>query len=179
MAHAALREILAVHTGLAPADLSFEPDAQGKPHLPASLGALHFNLSHSAGLAAVAVTRAGPVGVDVERVRELDDMDSLVRRFFAPAERAALEACPPAHRARAFFTIWTRKEAYIKAVGTGLGLRLSSFAVSLTPDARLLSIDGDSARARKWTLVDLSPDAAYAGAVAIELGERSLRVTRA
>lgn len=100
-----------------PASVRFREGPWGKPEVDG----LHVNVSHTDGLALIAATRVGPVGVDVERVREdLETLD-LSRRYFARREVDALVALDPRARARAFVRLWTRKEAVLKAAGRGLG----------------------------------------------------------
>src|SRR5207302_8233420 len=129
---------------------------------------LHINLAPSDGLALVAVTRVCPVGVDVERIRPLRDAEGIIERFFSPRESAALKALPADQKPVAFFNLWTRKEAWLKATGDGIGESLNQSEVSLLPDepARFLSILGDTQVAAAWTLQDLSPAAGFKAALA-------------
>jgi 4'-phosphopantetheinyl transferase len=103
----------------------------------------------------------------VEAIRPDFATDEVARRFFAPAEVAALEALPPGERVEAFFACWTRKEAYIKARGTGIALGLDRFEVSLAPNgpAALLVTRDEPAAAERWRLVALAPGEGYAGAL--------------
>lgn len=155
VAHARLRQLLAPLVQVAPDQIRFDAAAHGKPHLAdaAAASGLQFNLSHSDGWGLVGWAHRRHIGVDVEVWRAMRDERALVHRYFAPAEIAAYEALPDAARAEGFFNGWTRKEAYIKAVGRGLGLPLDSFDVSLDRcDARLLraSTYGDDTRC--WSL---------------------------
>lgn len=122
-AHVALREILAQYTQTPAEDLAFQTNEYGKPFL-ASDPALYFNLAHSHAFALLAVTRQGPVGVDIEHRRDDFEPLSLAERFFAPREVALVREQP----AR-FFEIWTRKEAFIKALGMGVSFPLREFDV--------------------------------------------------
>jgi 4'-phosphopantetheinyl transferase len=108
--------------------------------------------------------------VDVEVIRPLTDMADLVRRFFAPAEVAAWEAVSPERQAEAFFCGWTRKEAFIKAIGDGLSYPLDRFVVSLHPDqpAQLLEIEGSPTAAQQWEMVSLRPFPQTVAAVVVE-----------
>lgn len=130
-ARSALRRILGRYTGLAADALRIEADARGKPRL-AHPGAPAFNLSHTEGLALVAVART-PVGIDVERLRPLADALGLARRFLAPAEAAAVAAGGAAGRDAAFLRVWTRKEALLKASGHGLALDTRAIEVGSGP----------------------------------------------
>jgi 4'-phosphopantetheinyl transferase len=172
VARGALREILSSYLGVRPGQLSFSCNPYGKPELDASWGVedLRFNVSHSHGLALYALTRGRPVGVDIEFVR--DDLDGLelAERFFSSAEGATLRAVPDGSRAEAFFNCWTRKEAYIKAVGEGLSHPLKRFTVSLAPGepAALLRTDGDPHEPARWSLIELFPGRGYVAALAVK-----------
>ena len=104
-------------------------------------GTLRFNLAHSHELALYAFTRGREIGVDIEYLRALPDADQIADRFFSARENATLQALPASQRRQAFFNCWTRKEAYIKAIGKGLSQPLDQFEVSLAPGdpARLLT----------------------------------------
>jgi medium-chain acyl-[acyl-carrier-protein] hydrolase len=164
-----LRAVLGRYLGEAPGRLSFTYNFYGKPTL-ASATDLRFNLTHSHGLALVAVTRGREVGVDVEYVRRDLAGELLAERFFSPREAAALRALPEPQRREAFFRCWTRKEAYIKARGAGLSLPLDRFDVTLRPDepAMLLATHDEPDEARRWTLRALTPGEGYVGALAAE-----------
>jgi 4'-phosphopantetheinyl transferase len=120
LAHGALREVLARYLRTAPEDLEFTVGAQGKPRIVQTFTDLRFNLSHSDGLALIAVTRGREVGVDVERV--VDDIlfEEIARAYFEPQEVWDLRIAPPHERVLRFFELWTRKEASLKASGLGL-----------------------------------------------------------
>lgn len=168
-ARMALRMILSAYTGLPAGQLPIIIDARGKPRLDLT-DAPFFNLSHAGALALVAVTRAAPVGVDVEIIRPTPRLGDLAERFFASGETAALRALPEAQRLDAFYACWTRKEAYVKADGTGIAGSLSGFEVSVTPDepARILSIGGDAESAQARTLHAFRPAPSAWGAICID-----------
>jgi len=140
----------------------------GKPLLPDNR--LQFNLAHSGGLALFVFTLHDEVGVDIEQERDLRDALAIAERFFSPSERAALRELPDSERVPAFFRCWTRKEAFIKAVGEGLSYPLADFDVTLAPGepARLLSIRGSEEEARRWSLQSLDLPAGNFGAVALQ-----------
>ena len=127
-AHALVRAVLSEYVPVSPTAWEFEPTLMGKPAVtsPPDGQSLRFNLSHSAGMAACAVTRIGEVGVDVETVHSRECL-KIARRFFAPEEVAQLESLPAHRQTEAFFRFWTLKEAYIKARGLGLSLDLAGF----------------------------------------------------
>jgi len=171
VAHGLLRTILGGYLGVAPRQLSFCYGAHGKPALAPERGAaLSFNLSHAHELALYAITRERAVGVDIEHMRPGIADIAIAERFFSPHEVAALQALPNAERGLAFFTCWTRKEAYIKARGEGLSLPLDQFEVSLTPGApaALLDVADDQRERDRWELQALDPGPGYVAALAVE-----------
>jgi 4'-phosphopantetheinyl transferase len=168
VARALLRSLLARYLTQDPAELRFAYNAFGKPLLSTRSG-VSFNVSHSGRLALLAVAGGDTVGVDVERLRRDFDFRPIARRFFAPREVATLEALPPWERRRAFFACWTRKEAVVKAHGSGLSLPLDTFEVSLAPDAppAVLWTGWNPAEAPRWSLRELEPAAGYLAALAV------------
>jgi 4'-phosphopantetheinyl transferase len=173
-----LRMLLGRYLETPPAQLRFTYGPRGKPALAAGAPALpHFNLAHSGDLAVYALALERDVGVDVEAVRPDFATDAIARRFFSPHEVAALRALSAAQRVTAFFSCWTRKEAYIKAQGDGLSLPLDSFDVTLGPDvpAALVSTRPDTAEASRWSLAALTPGDGYAGAVVTAGSDWQLR----
>jgi len=116
------------------------------------------------------VTWGREVGVDVERVRPLDDLETLAERVFSRRERETLQRLTGPQRLNGFFNAWTRKEAFIKALGEGLSHPLDRFDVSLAPTAppRLERIDGDPMRAARWWLSAVAVDAVHAAALVVE-----------
>jgi len=135
-----LRRALAAE-GLTAEDYSV--DARGRPCFP-SLPDFHFSLSHSGELAMCAVS-AGPVGCDLERLRELDVL-RLAGRVFHPEENAFLLSLPEAERQAAFFRLWTCKESYMKALGLGFALPMNAFSVSLGGGPALRGAEGGARR---------------------------------
>lgn len=167
-----LREILSCYLGITAKELQFCYGWRGKPALAEKFGdsKLCFNLSHSQGLALYAVTCDRPIGIDVEYLRPIAEVEQIAVSFFSASENAVLHNLPLSQKQLAFFSCWTRKEAYIKAVGDGLAIPLNQFDVSLTPGepARLLSIKGDRAAAHEWSLQDLFPAPDYVAAIAVK-----------
>lgn len=132
-----LAEVLDIPSG---APLRFGDGSAGKPVLRDAPG-LHFNLSHSEELAVIAVTRAGEVGIDLERHRPLPDMASVARVLFTEAEQAAMLGCPASAREAVFYRIWTRKEALLKAMGLGIaGLDPEAVPAGPTGSAWLMTM---------------------------------------
>lgn len=172
VAHALARCRLSCHGATAPADWRFDIGPQGCPSVVASQAGtprLAFNLSHTDGLVAVAVTRGRRVGVDVERTGRVVS-EGVAERHFAPAEVADLRALPPTAQARAFFDYWTLKEAYIKARGMGLAIPLDAFAFSLDPPRPpvISFADGFDDRPDRWTFHQTSPTPDHRLALAVE-----------
>jgi 4'-phosphopantetheinyl transferase len=167
-AHAALRRVLGLTAGIAPEALRFMTTAHGKPQLIEAPGEIRFSLSRSGAFALIAVSRDIEVGVDIEEERPVEALE-LSRRFFAAAETAALEALPSADRDRAFFRVWTRKEAVVKARGDGLGFPLDRFDVSSAVGAagqQLPCRFADQEPITPWQLVALDAPPGYAAALA-------------
>jgi 4'-phosphopantetheinyl transferase len=164
-----LRDVLARYCGAAPGQLEFRYGAHGKPWLPDARG-LRFNLSHAGGRALCAVTRGRELGVDIERVRELDGLDGLSASVFSLGELQAWRSLHPRERPAAFFRCWTRKEAFVKAVGEGLSCALTTFDVTSAPGEppRLLPVMGDRGRAGRFGLHDLEMGEEHVAALAVE-----------
>jgi 4'-phosphopantetheinyl transferase len=176
MGRGALRSILGHTLGRDPASLSFEPGPHGKPFLPeySSTGPW-FNLSHSGDRALLAIAAAGEVGVDIELHDPRRATEDLMEHYFATGERSSIQAMASCERERAFFDCWTRKEAFIKAVGDGLSFPLHEFEVRTAPeDAALLSIRGDREAAAGWTLRDIQLSSDASAALAIEARDCSI-----
>jgi 4'-phosphopantetheinyl transferase len=167
LGRAALRVLLGELLGQAPQDIQFLYGPKGKPELAGSSSWLCFNASNSGDLAAYAFTRGCPVGIDIEHSRLIPEIQDIARRFFAADEVAELMNLPEAERLNGFYRCWTRKEAYIKAVGDGLSLPLDSFRVSLRPDepARMLHLGGNTDAAEGWSMHAFTPAPDYFGAV--------------
>jgi 4'-phosphopantetheinyl transferase len=172
VSHAALRMILGQYLGVPPGHVEMVIAASGKPSLaPApNLLPLHFNLSHSEDLALVGVAFDRRIGVDVEHWRSQVDAESIIKRYFAPGEKACWQALPEQERLPAFFRGWTRKEAYLKAQGVGLSAGLDQFEISLAAGESTRLVEaGDTAKsATCWQVYDISPGSGYSAACAVE-----------
>jgi 4'-phosphopantetheinyl transferase len=163
---AALRQLLALLLRTTPDRVQFQYSPHGKPSLVGEEPELCFNVSHSGEVAVLAFRLGAEVGVDIERVRDLDNPIALAARSFSPMERAELCAVAEERRLIAFFNGWTRKEAYVKATGSGMTAPLDRFDVSLGEPASLLRIDGSVDRAAAWRLFSFSPVEGYVAAAA-------------
>jgi len=134
-AHALLRSMLASYANSPAREWRFTCDADGKPRIDPRMGSaeLPFNLSHTRGLVAAAVAAQGIVGIDVERIDPAKADFAMAEEYFAPAEVRLLRGMRAAEQTKGFFRFWTLKEAYVKAIGTGLGTPLNSFAFAFEP----------------------------------------------
>jgi 4'-phosphopantetheinyl transferase len=179
LSRAFLRVTLGQYLGIDPGEVRFRTAEHGKPELAEDNG-LHFNLSHTEGTTMIAVTRAGRVGVDVERIRENLDPLALGKRFFSPQESEWLGSQPVEKRFAAFFGCWTAKEAYVKACGSGLSVPLDGFGViPQTGTAELhLEIYGKPEESKRWSMwqFDLGPE--LRSAVAVEAVNCKVRLGR-
>jgi 4'-phosphopantetheinyl transferase len=167
----ALRQVLAGYIQIPAAEVRFEYLTGGKPHLAAEQNprSLQFNVSHSAGVALIAVGSEHRLGVDIERIRGDVDTISLAERFFSLRERAGLQALPEHLRVPGFFACWTRKEAFLKATGDGFSFPLADFSVSTDPalqHSRLEEIQGNARTGEQWYFADVGVGGDYRATVA-------------
>jgi 4'-phosphopantetheinyl transferase len=180
--HAALRLVLGDALGLAPADVEFAAGAGGKPELAGpARGAADFNLSHSGGRALIGLTRGAAIGVDVEAVRPIADALRIAAAHFAADEVTALAGAPRSAVERRFFGLWTRKEAVVKALGSGLSLPLDRFSVSVPPEApRLVRAAGDASwnLDGPWSLAEVDCGRDHVATVAIRSAEAEITCHR-
>lgn len=185
-AHAQLRLILSPYLALAPTAIQFATTEFGKPYLvfPPSEGLVPqvasllkpsegyttdicFNMSHAGDQMLVGVVRGRAIGVDIEQIRPDFATTDIAMHYFSAVEQAAFRAVPDEQKPQAFFNAWTRKEAFIKAVGEGLSFPLADFDVTLSPGepARLLAVRGSAEEAARWQMADMKVGAGYAAAV--------------
>ena len=161
-----LRKLLGSYLSKAPGELEFTYGQFGKPALAganaSTAGGISFNLAHSAGLAVYAIARQRTLGIDVEWIKPESAGEEIARRFFSPHEVEELLTLPPEERTEAFFRCWTRKEAYLKARGTGLQTPLDSFSVTLLPAEPARFVAGAEPQ---WQIASLDPPEGYAAAV--------------
>lgn len=167
-----VRRILGSYLGVEPAELIYEIGDHGKPALAGGLKetGLHFNLTHSHEIALFAMVRDVEIGVDVEFFRHMDDFDGIAARFFSSAEKTAYFSLPENLRPQGFYNCWTRKEAFIKAIGDGLSYPLEKFDVSLVPGepSQLFRIEDEPQEASHWTLKAFYPLEGYTAAAALK-----------
>jgi len=172
-----LRALLGRYISLQPADIHFSYGSKGKPHLCEFASQIRFNCSRSDGMALYAMTRHCDVGIDIEKIRPLQGMEQIALNFFCPEETRELLSLTPAERQEAFFRCWSRKEAYIKAVGDGLSIPLDGFRVTLTPGCpvEFVHLGDDRALANEWALHDFTAIDDYAAAIAYHEAPRPIR----
>lgn len=166
-----LRTLLGAYLGVRPADIALEYGIHGKPALASgSVSPLQFNISHSGVIALMAISHGIEVGIDVEMIRPMSNAHRIAAKFFSPRETAELRGLP----AEAFFTCWTRKEAYLKARGQGLGQDLRAFSVTISPGTTPSVVDEEGEGAH-WSIHDLPALAGYAAAVVTKGNPRLMR----
>jgi 4'-phosphopantetheinyl transferase len=173
-----LREILSGYLDVLPEKIRFCSAPGGKPGLEGGGRPILFNLSHSGGRALCAVSGGREVGVDVEAVRPKPKAAALVNRFFSSVEKAAFNKLDSTEKLAAFFAGWTRKEAYVKALGKGLRFPLDRFHVSLKPGDQnaLLGVEGAPDEVKRWSLRDINLGPDFRAALAVETtGECSFK----
>jgi len=160
-----LRQRLAAALGRSPQHLRFRKGAYGKPHL--NDDGLSFNVSHSEDLALIAITPLSCVGVDIEFQRPLQEIFELAQRYFSVCEQKALRQLPVSLQREGFFHCWSRKEAFIKAIGMGLSFPLHRFDVSLDPraPAEILALRDPHYGEQQWTLHTLCVAPSYSAAL--------------
>lgn len=176
--HGALRVILAGYAGIAPGRIEFVQGPRGKPYLagvmPGHARGPFFNLSHSAQLALIAVAPV-EVGIDVEKERHLESLTEIARRHFSESEFAALDAMQGDARRRAFYRCWTRKEAYIKALGEGLSMPLDTFDVSVGEEPGFLACRDGREDPCNWSMLDVTPADDFVAAAALRMPRVDVR----
>jgi 4'-phosphopantetheinyl transferase len=167
-----LRYQLGSRLGVRPEALELVYGPYGKPALSRRFADtdLHFNISHSEDIAVYAFARGREVGIDVEAVRAIHDADAIVERFFSVRENRAYRALDPGDKPLGFFNCWTRKEAFIKAIGDGLQYPLDRFDVSLVPGepAMILRVDNVQGDKCGWHMHALLPAPGFVAAVVVE-----------
>ncbi len=167
-----LRFLLGLYLSAAGEDLRFDYSAYGRPslHADSPWPSLDFNVSHSGEIVLLAFAHWRRIGVDVEKIRRDFGTDEIAERFFSTAECDSLRLLPVEQRHEAFFRCWTRKEAFIKALGEGLSHPLNQFDVSLTADspAVLLATRPDAQEVKRWQLWNLQVPSDYSAALAFE-----------
>jgi 4'-phosphopantetheinyl transferase len=170
VARARLRELLAARLGVEAESIELEYGACGKPALSRRFADsdLHFNVSHCDDVAAYAFSRGHEIGIDLEAVRVMSDADDIAEHYFSRRENTTYRTLNPPEQPLGFFNCWTRKEAFVKALGDGLSIALDCFDVSLAPGepAQLLRVEDTPGDSSGWRLDSFCPAAGYVAAIA-------------
>lgn len=169
-----LRYVLARYLDVKPQDFRFSYGAYGKPALVGE--GVRFNVSHSHGVALVAVAADRELGVDVEHIRADFATEDIARRFFSRLEVAAFNSLRIDERVAAFFRCWTRKEAYIKAIGRGMSEPLDAFDVTLAPGEAPALLRAEGQDVSRWSMFDIDVGDEYAGALLAEAPVSQIRL---
>jgi 4'-phosphopantetheinyl transferase len=174
-ARAFLRGVLAAHGAASrPEDVVFDSGPAGKPRVA---GGFEFNLTHSGERALCAVARDAAVGLDMERIDPDADVQDIAAVCFTRREIEAIERLSGPERAHAFFTTWTRKEAYVKALGTGLATPMLGFEVPMRPGTPPQLAWGPGPRPPgSWTVIDLPAPAGYAASLVVRASSAEVRM---
>ena len=172
VARARLRRLLAARLGVQPESVELVYGERGKPALarPCAASDLRFNVTHCGEVAAYAFAPGREIGIDVEAIRVIPDADDIAARFFSRRENEAYLALDPCDKPLGFFNCWTRKEAFIKALGDGIYYPLDRFDVSLTPGepANILRVESTPGEDCEWTLHSFVPEPGFIGAVVVQ-----------
>jgi 4'-phosphopantetheinyl transferase len=181
LSHGALRLLVAAYQGVAPDVVTFSSGDHGKPFIAGKTTGetqcpIAFNMAHSGSFAVLAFASGGELGIDVERIREMPDLERIARHFFSPAEVGDLVALPGDQRTSGFFRCWTRKEAFLKAGGEGFSKPLDSFQVEFRPDRAPRILQPPGTVLSGWNLQDLKVGAAHVGALAYPGRPRQLHL---
>lgn len=171
LSHSLLRILLGGYLGFEPSAISFESAERGKPHLSGELTScgLEFNLAHSGDMALFGFRRGASLGVDIEHLRPMPDLERVAARYFSLHEQEQLSQLPAHKKVDGFFKCWTCKEAFIKNIGDGLYYPLDQFEVDVDPDqpACLLRVASDPHETSHWLMEYFLAGESYPSALAI------------
>jgi 4'-phosphopantetheinyl transferase len=172
VAHGVLRVILGGYLDLEPGQLRFVYSDYGKPALAlgSAIRGLSFNLSHAYEMALVAVTQDRQLGIDLEHIRRIPEVEQIAERILSVEEKKEFGALPATEKLGVFFRYWTCKEAYIKARGEGLSLPLDQFEIApiLGEAPPMLRVRSDAKESTRWSLRELTPWPGYVAALVVE-----------
>ena len=163
-----LRKKLGDYLDVNPAEINFSYNKYGKPSLNAEVHTedLKFNVSHSKDIVVYAITKNREIGIDVEYLKDVSRAEKIIDRFFSEEEKNFYNSQPEHKKKWAFFALWTRKEAYSKAMGRGIGLPSKDFELNLIPDNNRSS--SNSFKKSKWMLYNVEIESEYLAALATE-----------
>lgn len=152
--HIAMRMVLSHYLGCRKEEIAIHIGSEGKPFLPGH--PLHFNLSHSEGWGLIGVHTSQPIGVDIEVASPLPDMDALIASCFTTTEQRAVKQTQPADQRNAFYRCWTRKEACLKALGSGLKIAPNTFAAGISDEPTTVEIPTEAMLNARLTVQSLA-----------------------
>ena len=177
VAAAALIDLIRLYTGTPAEQINLTKSELGKPTLTPGIqtSRLQFSMAHSRDLAAYAFTADRPVGVDIEEIAAAPTAD-LLRHCLSEHEREWFSAVPPARRCEVFYQLWTIKEAYLKAIGTGLSISPAIVEIELSPEGgyRFHRLPATIGTSKTWAIFPFSPQPDYAGAVVVQAGPETV-----
>lgn len=160
-----LRSILAEYLPAKPGDLQFTYGEYGKPAL---LGHdLNFNLSHTSGKLAIAVSDLKHIGVDIEEIRSRKALSELAKRCFSTREFSAWNCLPASQQLQTFYRLWTKKEAFVKAVGRGIALGLVQCEIDMQSGLDFVNIPQGYGQAQDWKIIELAAEPGFCGALVV------------
>lgn len=173
----ALRQRLATLTHGNPEDFIFKTLEYGKPVLNNNpdFKDLQFNVSHSYNFALIAVSLTNNMGVDIEKISNDSDHQALVTRFFSEIEQTEFQTIADINKVKAFYACWTRKEAFIKAIGDGITYRLNSFDVTIDPEIQISKINPHEPISEIWYAQDLPVNNDYIACVVSNISDIKVR----
>lgn len=169
IARGALRTLLGNYLKQSPERIKFQFGTHGKPSLN-ELSDIEFNVSHSTNAIVLAFVQHNSIGIDVEYIKRNIEVKKIAKHFFSKEEIMSLFSMDESYYKQAFYNCWTRKEAFIKALGSGLSFPLDQFVVSLdsTKEAALLDTKWDEKEKDNWVLKSFEPAQDYIGAVTVK-----------
>ena len=173
----ALRQRLGLLTKIDPQDFIFDYLEHGKPVLANNpqFADMTFNVSHSHDLALIAITQEQNIGIDIEKINRELKHDELVSRFFSKVEQTEFQTIPEANRAKAFCACWSRKEAFIKAIGDGVSYGLDTFDVTVDPENQTPEINLHKPSEDTWSALNLPINDEYMACLVSDGGSLSVR----
>ena len=185
IAHALVRVVLSKYADIKPADWQFEANAHGRPEvIQAQLTApLRFNLTHTKGLCACVVTLDRQCGIDAEYMLRKNNLLKIAQRMYSPNELTQLQRLDGATLSRRFFKYWTLREAYVKALGTGLSGSSKDFEFEISSHNQILirfngALKGDNEESAHWKLELFEPTQEHITAIAVLDDDKTLSVVR-
>jgi 4'-phosphopantetheinyl transferase len=160
---AILRILLGRYLSAAPESIAFSYGPDGKPEIAG--GEIYFNLSHSDNRVSFAFSSEFPLGLDIERIRPIPDLLRVANSICTPTELATLKSLPAEQQNKTFLQCWSRKEAFIKALGRGLSYPLDEICASSDGPVQLLNAQPEQTELTDWHFLSWEPGAEYLGAI--------------